>query len=177
LEARRRFRCIAKSDEKCRITNCDLLVRNPAAPKIANSLHTKGKGGPQATPLDDFRDYLVSRGKRLTREREILVDVIFALRPPFTAESVVEAVSRTRNKTRVSRATTYRTLQMLADAGQITIESDSDERIQYSHTYKPLRIDAPISELCQSTHSKMIAGKCPWCGCAILNGKPVDREP
>ena len=125
------------------------------------------------TPLDEFREYLASRGQRLTRERELLVGVIFALDSPFTAESVLEAVARSQSQSRISRATAYRTLQLLADSGQIAIGSAAAGSVQYSHGHA----DEPIADPCRSTHSKLIAGTCPWCGRAIRNGKTVDDGP
>jgi hypothetical protein len=28
--------------------------------------------------------------------------------------------------------------------------------------------------LCQAVHAKLLAGRCPWCGSAIINGKELD---
>lgn len=126
------------------------------------------------SPLENLRDYLNSRGMRLTPERETTARLIFSLTPPFTAESVVQAVLQLGQS--VSRATIYRMLHILAEAGQITVESESDRETQYSHQYKPLQRSDGISSLCQSTHAKMIAGTCPWCGRAILNGFPEDES-
>lgn len=124
-------------------------------------------------PLEEFRSFLASRGKRLTREREIVATVAFALRPPFTAESVVTAVSLMSTDIRVSRATIYRTLQSLANSGQLVTETGGGES-QYTHMYKPRLDNVSISDLCKDTHKDMIAGTCPWCGCAIRNGRPED---
>lgn len=36
---------------------------------------------------------------------------------------------------------------------------------------------AMFSPLCQATHGKLIAGKCPWCGRAVINGRALENVP
>ena len=31
-----------------------------------------------------------------------------------------------------------------------------------------------FESLCHDVHAKLIAGRCPWCGCSILGGKAID---
>ena len=108
---------------------------------------------------------------RLTGERELVASVIFSLRPPFTAESVLASVLP---KIRVSRATVYRTLAMLTDSGQVQIQSES--KLIYTHEYGPPSLVDTPSQLCDSIHGSLIVGKCPWCGCNIIDGKPEDSQ-
>ena len=124
------------------------------------------------SPVDEFRQHLAAQGKRLTREREIVASIVFSLRPPFTAEFVVAALGR---DVRVSRATVYRTLSLLTDSGQVSVQSQSGPTPQYSHSYQSPSPTHTLSHLCESTHSSMIAGICPWCGCAIFDGQAEDR--
>lgn len=123
------------------------------------------------TPLFEFRQFLNSQGKRLNRERMIVAAITFTLVSPFDAELVVEITSLLPGKdARISRAAVYRTLQLLSESGQITLKRQNNDVILCSHTYRGLRSpDAFASSLCQSTHRKMIAGTCPWCGGSILN--------
>lgn len=123
------------------------------------------------SPLEQFREHLTAAGKRLTKEREIVATAIFSLRPPFTPDAVLAVIGKTP---RISRATVYRTLSMLTDSGQIHVNSQSDSEINYSHSYCSPTSTGGLSHLCESKHASLIAGKCPWCGRNIINGKPHD---
>lgn len=62
-----------------------------------------------------LNNHLASKGLRRTRQREVIVDTVFSSDEHFNAEELldrVRAVDRT-----VSRATVYRTLTHLQDAG------------------------------------------------------------
>jgi Fe2+ or Zn2+ uptake regulation protein len=123
------------------------------------------------SPLNEFRQHLAASGKRLTTEREIVAATIFSLHSPFTAETILEAIGK---DARVSRATVYRTLSMLAESGQIKAKPRSDSELLYSHSYQSPAPAEKLSHLCKAKHLSLIAGKCPWCGGNIINGKPVD---
>lgn len=64
-----------------------------------------------------FRRYLAQRGLRLTREREAVLDEVFATHEHFEAEELLLRLKK--GKRRVSRATIYRTLELLVDAGLV----------------------------------------------------------
>jgi Fur family ferric uptake transcriptional regulator len=62
-----------------------------------------------------FRKYLERRGLKLTAERQALFDELFARHEHFEAD---ELLVRLRGKhTKISRATIYRTLDLLVDSG------------------------------------------------------------
>ena len=62
-----------------------------------------------------FRKYLERRGLKLTSERQALFDELFARHEHFEAD---ELLVRLRTKhTKISRATIYRTLDLLVDSG------------------------------------------------------------
>jgi Fur family ferric uptake transcriptional regulator len=62
-----------------------------------------------------FRRYLEKHGLKLTAERQALFDEIFARHEHFEAD---ELLVRLRTKhTKISRATIYRTLDLLVDSG------------------------------------------------------------
>jgi len=66
-------------------------------------------------PEEKFAEYLRRKRHRNTRARRELVRHIFSYRGHFTAEELVSDVER--HKIRVSRATVYRTLALLVEAG------------------------------------------------------------
>ena len=69
------------------------------------------------TPESKFREYLASRPKpqRFTDQQRELLDHIFAKHSHFDAEQLIEELKSAGKS--VSRATVYRTLTKLVDAG------------------------------------------------------------
>lgn len=69
------------------------------------------------TPENKFREYLASRPtpQRFTEQQRELVEHVFAKHSHFEAERLIEELKSTGK--RVSRATIYRTLLKLVDAG------------------------------------------------------------
>ena len=82
--------------------------------------------------IEKYREFLASKGWRLTREREIVVDEIFSSVAPFDAEQLLARLAG--REPRVSRSTMYRTLESLLDAGLIRMTTESDGRQAYTHT-------------------------------------------
>lgn len=77
-----------------------------------------------------LRAFLRGRGLRMTGEREALVRAALGRRRHFTLEELVEEV--VRNDTRASRATVYRGLPILIEAGilQPVLVSDEPRRFE-----------------------------------------------
>ena len=67
------------------------------------------------TLLDKFESYLQRKTLKLTRQRRKIVAKILGMKTHFTADDLVDAFRRERP--RVSKATCYRTLSLLSDAG------------------------------------------------------------
>ncbi|MDB5391837.1 MAG: fur [Planctomycetaceae bacterium] len=55
--------------------------------------------------------------RRLTRERGLIVDEVFANHEPFEIELLVERLSQPKDGHRVSRSTIYRVMSELVKAG------------------------------------------------------------
>lgn len=64
-----------------------------------------------------FHQYLIQRGLRLTGERQAVLDEVFAAHDHFEAEELLLRLKK--RKHRVSRATIYRTLELLVEAGLV----------------------------------------------------------
>jgi Fur family ferric uptake transcriptional regulator len=86
------------------------------------------------TPLERFEEFLQSRAKRVTKQRRIIVEQVFARHDHFDAEDLLVNLRNVVGARQVSRPTVYRTLSELVDAGllrQMTLGG----RSVYEHDY------------------------------------------
>jgi len=86
------------------------------------------------TPQQRFEEYLQSRGKRCTGQRRILVDHIFSNHEHFDADSLIAQLPGKNDKGYVSRATVFRTLNDLVEAGLLS-KLDLGPRTVFEHDY------------------------------------------
>ena len=86
------------------------------------------------SPEEKFREYLASRPKpqRFTDQRRELVKHIFAKHSHFDAGQLLDELQRAKKN--VSRATVYRTLTELVDAGLLR-RIELGDRTVYDHDY------------------------------------------
>ena len=103
-----------------------------------------------ASPADNFREVLATKKLRLTRERQILIEEVFAEHSHFDAEQLIDRLGCRDDGRRVSRATIYRTLALLEEAGLIRKVARQDERDVYEHRYGYPRHDHLICRQCGS---------------------------
>lgn len=101
-----------------------------------------------ASPADKFREYLATRGKRLTRERETIVAEVFASHEHFDTDQLVNRLSTRTDGKRVSRATVYRTLDDMVLAGLLRKVARSHDREVYEHDYGYPQHDHLICSKC-----------------------------
>jgi Fur family ferric uptake transcriptional regulator len=101
------------------------------------------------TPEDKFREYLASRPKpqRFTEQQRELLEHVFARHSHFDAEELIEKLKGA--KRRVSRATVYRTLAKLVDAGLLR-RIELGDRTVYDHDYGYPAHDHLVCERCGS---------------------------
>lgn len=81
--------------------------------------------------LELFRDFLRGKDLKVTRQREVLVRRIFEREEHFSAETLEEYVKGDG----ISKATIYRTLQLLTECELIAEVALEDDRRYYEHTY------------------------------------------
>lgn len=81
--------------------------------------------------LEIFRRFLRDKELKITRQREILVRRIFEREEHFSAEALEDRVKGDA----ISKATIYRTLQLLVECGLVDEVGLEDERRIYEHTY------------------------------------------
>ncbi len=86
----------------------------------------------QATAEDKFREFLEIRGEKLTEPRRILVRHIFDSHKHFDADELVADLREAGRQ--VSRATVYRTLRLLVEAGLLR-ELRLTNRTAYEHDF------------------------------------------
>ncbi len=86
----------------------------------------------QGDPVEKFAEYLALHGMRLTRPQRELVEYIFRYHDHFTATKLLQDIQQKGLK--VSRATVYRTLARLVDAGLLRTHR-FENQVAYEHAY------------------------------------------
>jgi Fur family transcriptional regulator, ferric uptake regulator len=86
------------------------------------------------SPLERFEEFVQSRGKRLTSQRRTIVKQVFSRHDHFDAEELLDQMRGVAGGRAVSRATVYRTLSELVEAGLLR-EMDLKGRKVYEHDY------------------------------------------
>jgi Fur family transcriptional regulator, ferric uptake regulator len=84
------------------------------------------------SPVEKFREFLEIRGEKLTERRRTLVAHIFNSHKHFDADELVRDLHDAGQ--RVSRATVYRTLRLLVEAGLLR-ELRLTNRSAFEHDY------------------------------------------
>ncbi|MFM8284071.1 MAG: Fur family transcriptional regulator [Planctomycetaceae bacterium] len=86
------------------------------------------------TPRERFAEFLQARGKRVTRQRQSIVDHVASRHEHFDAEQLLEDLRRSPAGAGVSRPTVYRTLAEMVDAGLLKKMVLSGRSV-YEHDY------------------------------------------
>jgi Fur family ferric uptake transcriptional regulator len=86
------------------------------------------------SPEERFEEYLQSRGKRMTQQKRKLLKRVIARHEHFDAETLIEQLIATDKAGRIGRATVYRFLNELVEAGLLR-EFQLDGRSVYEHDY------------------------------------------
>ncbi len=84
------------------------------------------------SPVEKFREFLEIRAEKLTERRRLLVEHIFNSHKHFDADELVRDLHEAGH--RVSRATVYRTLRLLVEAGLLR-ELRLTNRSAFEHDY------------------------------------------
>lgn len=148
------------------------------------------------TPEDKFREYLASRPKpqRFTDQQRELLDHVFARHSHFDAEQLIDNLKSAGKQ--VSRATVYRTLSKLVDAGLLR-RIELGARTVFDHDYGYPAHDHLVCEQCNSMtefqsaeleallekvaalhqfraegHTLVVRGTCAACNAARAAAKP-----
>lgn len=101
------------------------------------------------TPRERFAEFLQARGKRITRQRQMIVEHVSSHHEHFDAEQLLEGLRKTAHGVRASRPTVYRTLSDLVEAGLLR-KMVLDGRAVYEHDYGYPQHDHLYCTSCQS---------------------------
>ncbi len=101
------------------------------------------------SPVEKFREFLATKNQRLTQERKTIVEEVFATHEHFDAEQLVDRLASVRAGRRVSRASVYRTLSLLEEAGMLRKVTRANGRDVYEHDYGYPKHDHMICEKCR----------------------------
>jgi Fur family ferric uptake transcriptional regulator len=150
------------------------------------------------SPEDKFREYLASRRRpqRFTDQQRNMVKFIFSQHNHFDADQLIDAMKQAGLA--VSRATVYRTLAKLVDAGLLR-RLEMGPRMCYEHDYgypphEHLRcskcnrmiefqspaLEAALREVCRqhgflsTSHTLVIRGLCTDCNRARVTKRMLD---
>ena len=93
-----------------------------------------GKVDVALTPRERFAEFLQTRGKRITRQRQVIVDHVAGHHEHFDAEQLLAGLRRTAEGAKASRPTVYRTLTEMVDAGLLR-KMVLGGRAVYEHDY------------------------------------------
>ena len=85
------------------------------------------------SPQERFEEFLQSRGKRNTPARKALVDHIFRQHDHFDADELLASLAQD-SEAKASRATVYRALEELVEAGLLR-KMNLGGRFVYEHDY------------------------------------------
>lgn len=86
--------------------------------------------GPQREELDRILDrYMAERGLKSTRQRSLIIDIFFAMHGHLSVEEVWARVRQ--DDPRVSVATVYRTMKLLAESGLAHARNFGDGQTRY----------------------------------------------
>lgn len=100
------------------------------------------------SPVQKFREYLTTKGKRLTSQQKSIVEAIFEYHEHFDREHMVERLTTAKSEKTVSRATIHRTIASLEEAGLIRKVARANDRAVYEHAYGYPHHDHMICERC-----------------------------
>ena len=86
------------------------------------------------SPLERFTQFLQSRGKRVTRQRRLIVETVFSHHDHFDADELMDHLQELIARREVSRPTVYRTLAELSEAGLLRTMTLGGRTV-YEHAY------------------------------------------
>ena len=151
------------------------------------------------TPVERFSEFLQTRGKRITRQRRVIVEHVASRHEHFDAEQLLADLRKTPDGATASRPTIYRTLAEMVDAGLLN-KMVLDGRAVYEHDYGYPRHDhlyctdcrrliefesAEVAKICDAvaashqfraqSHRLIVSGLCADCRSSKSRSRHQDR--
>ncbi len=100
------------------------------------------------SPEEKFREYLAMTGQKFTREREFILEEVFSDHEHFDTDQLVLRLSGRKDGKQVSRATVYRTLKAMEEAGLLRKVARPNGREVWEHDYGYPQHDHMVCEKC-----------------------------
>jgi Fur family ferric uptake transcriptional regulator len=101
-----------------------------------------------ASPREKLEEFLATRGLRLTPERSAIVDEVFSSHLHFDGDELAARLVNRPGTVRVSRATVYRALRLMVEAGLLRRVARPNGREVYEHDYGYPQHDHFICRVC-----------------------------
>ncbi|HXY37977.1 MAG TPA: Fur family transcriptional regulator [Planctomycetaceae bacterium] len=101
-----------------------------------------------ASPREKLEEFLATRGLRLTQERSAILDEVFSSHLHFDGDELATRLASRPGAVRVSRATVYRTLRLMVEAGLLRRVARPNGREVYEHDYGYPQHDHFICRVC-----------------------------
>ncbi len=98
-------------------------------------------------PLARFTQFLQARGKRVTEQRRLIVEMIYSHHAHFDADELMGHLQDLIARRKISRPTVYRTLSEVVEAGLLRKMTLGRRRV-YEHDYGYPRHDHLHCEMC-----------------------------
>jgi Fur family ferric uptake transcriptional regulator len=95
-----------------------------------------------------FEQYLTSHNGRYTPQKQAILDAICKTRRHFEVEDFIDQFRAKNNK--LSRATVYRTIKQLLDAGLLQKITTLDGKVYYERSTDDVQHDHLICKMCGS---------------------------
>ncbi len=108
---------------------------------------TLGRLAVSRSPSQRFAQFLQARGKRITRQRQWIVDQVFSHHDHFDADELMGHLAELIGQRQLSRPTVYRTLNELVEAGLLRKMSLGGRGV-FEHDYGYPSHDHLYCQLC-----------------------------
>ena len=96
--------------------------------------YSLGSVNVELPPAERFAQFLQGHGKRLTPQRQIIVEQVFSHHDHFDADELMEHLQPLLAQRKLSRPTIYRTLAELVEAGMLRAMALGGRNV-YEHQY------------------------------------------
>lgn len=128
-------------------------------------------------PIETFKDFLVSKGLRVTNQRVAIFDAAYAMSEHFTAEDLLERARAIDAS--VSRATIYRSLPILTESGLIREVDVGHENKYYMANRRTTTFQAQVIDADTGKIYEVDAPFMEWYGktvCDRLGMEPISQR-
>lgn len=146
-------------------------------PPTSTSSQPSNNSVPIEQPVETFKDFLVSKGLRVTNQRVAIFEAAYGMPEHFTAEDLLEK-SRAIDAS-VSRATVYRSLPILTESALIREVDVGHENKYYMANRRTTTFQAQVIDADTGKIYEVDAPFMEWYGktvCDRLGMEPISQR-